>query len=493
MAARGSAIRRAAVWPALQMLLALCLVACGGGGGGDASTAPAPAPPVEAADTQPPVVTLTAPLHLGNGLLGTLGLAASASDNVGVTGVEFQIDGMPVGALQTAAPYAASVDTAAHASGQHVLRARARDAAGNLSAWSAATVAFGGSRSQPAGFTRDEGWVTGLVGATAIAQAADGRMFVAQQTGTVRVVKNGVLLATPLVQLAVDSNGERGLIGIALHPEFATNGFVYLHHTSTNGGSHGRVSRFTASGDVALRGSELVLIDLPPLSSATNHNGGALHFGIDGKLYVGVGDNANRALAPDIASVFGKLLRFNDDGSIPADNPFYAVSAGQARAVWARGLRNPFTFAVQPVTGRIHVNDVGENAWEEIDLGAAGADFGWPGSEGGADVGAGRTGPLFAYAHTAASQPGSAAGGFFTGLAIAGGSFYPASGPFPPGYRGSYFFADFLSRFIARLDPENNAAYAFGSVGGNPVDMLAGADGALYVLTRDAIVRFSAP
>jgi glucose/arabinose dehydrogenase len=410
-----------------------------------------------------------------------------------VSGVEFQVDGVQVGATATAAPYAVSVDTTLYASGQHVVRTRARDLAGNTSAWAAATVSFGGTRTQPAGFTRNESWVTGLSGATAIAQAPDGRMFVAQQGGALRVVKNGALLATPFMQLTVDASGERGLIGVTLHPNFATNGYVYAYHTSTEGGSHNRISRFTANGDVLLAGSEAKLVDLPNLSSATNHNGGALHFGIDGKLYVGVGDNANRAQAPDMTSVFGKLLRFNDDGSAPNDNPFYASNIGPARAVWAIGLRNPFTFAVQPGTGRIHINDVGENTWEEINLGAAGANYGWPSSEGADGVASGHTAPLFTYKHSAASPAGSGAGGFFTGFAVAGGSFYPASGPFPASYQGNYFFADFVSRFVARLDLANNAVYAFGNVSGSPVDMLSGADGALYVLTRDGIVRFSAP
>ena len=161
--------------------------------------------------------------------------------------------------------------------------------------------------------------------ATAFAQAADGRIFVAQQGGAIRVIKNGALLPTPFATVTVDSSGERGLIGIALHPDFAANGYVYIYSTRTDGGAHNRISRFTAAGDVAAAGSEVALVDLPNLSGATNHNGGGMHFGSDGKLYVGVGENANSALAQDLAHPFGKLLRFNDDGTIPTDNPFYAT------------------------------------------------------------------------------------------------------------------------------------------------------------------------
>ena len=235
------------------------------------------------------------------------------------------------------------------------------------------------------------------------------------------------------------------------------------------------------------------MIELPALSSAQNHNGGAMHFGIDGKLYVAVGDNANSATPQNLGSVFGKMLRFNDDGTIPADNPYYATQSGQARAVWAYGLRNPFTFAVHPGTGRIHINDVGQGTWEEINLGVPGANYGWPASEGPDNVTAGVTGPLLAYKHSAASPAGSGPGGFFTGFAIAGGTFYPDAAPFPVAYRSSYYFADFVSRFIGRYDWVNNATYAFATVSGDPVDLLSGIDGALYVLTRGGITRISAP
>jgi glucose/arabinose dehydrogenase len=281
---------------------------------------------------------------------------------------------------------------------------------------------------------------------------------------------------------------------VALDPAFASNGFVYVHYTTPQDGTHNRISRFTANGDVAAAGSEVVLVNLPALSTATNHNGGALRFGLDGKLYVGVGDNASSAKAQNLADPFGKLLRFNADGTVPSDNPFYATQSGLARAVWAYGLRNPFTFAVQPGTGRIHINDVGQNTWEEINLGTPGANYGWPQSEGPDDIGAGITAPLFAYKHSAASPAGSGPGGFFVGYAIAGGAFYPTGGNFPATYRGDFFFADYVSGFIGRIDLSNgNAAYAFASGVDDPVDMLAGIDGALYVLTRSGVTRISYP
>src|SRR5262249_374323 len=154
--------------------------------------------------------------------------------------------------------------------------------------------------------------------------------------------------------------------------------FVYVYYTSTTPAVHNRVSRFTANGDIAMTGSETVILDLNNLSSATNHNGGAIHFGPDGKLYIGVGENANGANSQTLSNLLGKILRINSDGTIPTDNPFFNTATGVNRAIWAMGLRNPYTFAFQPGTGVMYINDVGESTREEINLGQAGANYGWP-------------------------------------------------------------------------------------------------------------------
>jgi glucose/arabinose dehydrogenase len=209
-----------------------------------------------------------------------------------------------------------------------------------------------------------------------------------------------------------------------------------------------------------------------------------------------VGENGTASNAQDLAVVFGKMLRFNDDGTIPTDNPFYGAQTGLARAVWASGLRNPFTFAFDPNTDRMHINDVGQASWEEINLGVAGANYGWPASEGPDHLTAGMTGPLFTYKHQAATPPGSGPGGFITGFAVVGGAFYPATGNFPAAYRNSYFFADYAALWVRRLDTVNQGdAYGFANnFSGSPVDLLVGIDGALYVLKLDgSISRISAP
>lgn len=436
-------------------------------------------------DITAPVAALTAPAPGTTGLTGSMLASATATDDIGVAAVEFELDGILVG-MDGQAPYEALIaSTDAHASGAHVVRARARDAAGNVSPWASAPVTFGGGVALPQGFTRTS-FVEGFNGIlTAIALAPDGRMFVCEQTGRLRVVKDGALLAEPFVHLAVNADGERGLLGVALDPSFASNGFVYVYHTTYEGGLHNRVTRFSATGDIAASGSARVIVDLPALSAAANHNGGAMQFGPDGKLYIAVGDNTNGAQAPSLERVFGKILRFNADGSIPTDNPFYAQTTGLNRAIWAKGLRNPYTFGFQPGTGRMHINDVGENEWEEINLGRAGADYGWPATEG-PTTDARYDAPILAYRHS--GEPP-----LFNGYSVVGAAFYnPSTAMFGTPYVGDYFFADYVSGWIYRMESDgSNDAYAFAQTGANPVNLLVGEDGSLYVLLNSRIDRIT--
>ena len=324
----------------------------------------------------------------------------------------------------------------------------------------------------PTGFTESQ-VAGGLASPTAMQFAPDGRLFVCEQGGRLRVIKDGALLATPFVTLTVNASGERGLLGVAFDPAFAVNHFVYAYYTATTPTVHNRISRFTANGDVAQPGSEVVILELDNLSSATNHNGGALSFGPDGKLYAAVGENANSANAQTLANLLGKMLRLNSDGTIPSDNPFFGTATGRNRAIWALGLRNPFTFAFNPNGPEMFINDVGQNTWEEIDDGQAGANYGWPETEGPT------TDPRFVaprYAYTHASG----------GCAITGGAFYsPLNARFPADYAGDYFFADFCGGWIRRLDPNaGNAITNFASGITSPVDLKVTDDGYLYYLAR---------
>ncbi|MCU1386372.1 MAG: hypothetical protein JWL71_5069, partial [Acidobacteria bacterium] len=304
--------------------------------------------------------------------------------------------------------------------------------------------------------------------------APDGRLFVSEQGGRLRVVKDGTLLSKPFVSITVNASGERGLLGIAFDPAFASNHWIYLYYTATAPAIHNRISRFTASGDTAVAGSEVVIFDLDNLSAATNHNGGALAFGPDGKLYAAVGENANSANAQSMATVLGKMLRINKDGSIPTDNPFYASTTGKNRAIWALGLRNPFTFAFDAAGGALFINDVGQNTWEEIDDGVAGSNYGWPESEG-ATTDPRFRGPRYTYDHSAGA------------CAITGGAFYsPLTPEFPSSYARDYFFADYCGGWIRKLDVSSGAVTTFATGISSPVDLKVSDSGALYYLARGA-------
>lgn len=313
----------------------------------------------------------------------------------------------------------------------------------------------------------------GIVRPTAMALAPDGRIFVCEQTGALRVIKNGQLLPQPFVTVPVFTEGERGLLGVTVDPDFPRTPHVYVYYTAVKPFVHNRVSRFTAAGDRAASGSETAILDLPLLAKPI-HNGGAMHFGPDGRLYVAVGENAVPENAQSLGNPLGKILRIEKDGSIPSDNPF------PGSAIWAYGLRNPFSFAFQPSTqpgtGRMFINDVGRKDWEEINEGEAGANYGWPVTEGPTTNPAYRA-PLYAYRH----GPTPA-----TGCAISGGAFYdPAEEQFPSEYLGTYFFADFCSGWIRRLDPATRTAHAFATDIGGPIGLQVGDDGSLYYLAYE--------
>jgi glucose/arabinose dehydrogenase len=336
----------------------------------------------------------------------------------------------------------------------------------------------------PSSFNETQITGNGLSNTTAMALHPDGRIFVCQQTGELRVIKNNVVLPTPFTTVTVNSTGERGLLGIAFDPNYTTNRFVYVYYTATSPTTHNRVSRFTADAtneDVAVAGSEVVLLDLETLG-ATNHNGGAIHFGPDGKLYIAVGENAVSSNAQSLSNRLGKILRLNSDGTIPSDNPtsFPNISGsptGVNRAIWAVGVRNPFTFTFQPGTGRMHINDVGQNTWEEINVGVAGANYGWPTCEGTCSS-TGMTNPIYQYS--------SAVG---TTCAITGGAFYnPTTPTFPGQYIGKYFFADFCGGWMKTIDPlsppATGTAPDFITAINSPVDIQVANDGSLYYLAR---------
>src|SRR5215211_4949142 len=318
----------------------------------------------------------------------------------------------------------------------------------------------------------------GLTNPTDMEFAPDGRLFVAEQAGRVRIAKSDGTLATFLnISTKVDSSGERGLQALTFDPDFSTNRYVYLQYTKKATSTtpvHNRVVRVTASGDKVVSGSEKLIFKLGNQRS-DHHMGGAIDFGKDGKLYIATGDNETPTNSQQLTNLFGKLLRINKDGTIPPDNPFYATTSGKNRAIWALGLRNPFKFAIQPTTGTTFINDPGEDGWEEINRGAAGANYGWPRYEGPESNPAYRN-PVFAYRNGSMKD---------TRCAITGGAFYnPTTKQYPSGYVGDYFFADLCSGWIRTRDATTGEVSGFATGLERPIDLEVSKAGELYYLLR---------
>jgi glucose/arabinose dehydrogenase len=342
----------------------------------------------------------------------------------------------------------------------------------------------------PSGFARTQ--IAQVNAATRMAFAPDGRIFVAELGGRLRVIKNGALLATPFLTVNVaGGGGERGLAGVVLDPNFAANHYVYVYYTARTPTIHSRVSRFTANGDVAVPGSEHIILELDT-QTATIHNAGAMKFWHDGTLFISVGENTTPSNAQDLTKLLGKLLRIDvrsdsfpadpsRNYSIPSDNPFRTVS-GARPEIWAYGLRNPWSMAIQRGTNRIFINDVGSRVFEEINEGQAGCNYGWPLAEGytnNPDF----CSPFFTYNRNT---------GFPIGCAIIGGAFYnPPVQKFPGQYVGKYFFADYCNWWIDVLDPTTRAVSSFAGVFGNLSDMDVGPDGNLYYLQIDLTTGIS--
>ena len=339
----------------------------------------------------------------------------------------------------------------------------------------AATATSLAARAVPAGFTQRP-FMQGLTSATDMAFTPDGRLFVTLKGGVVRYRRTNGTVGTLLnFSRKVNDAGERGLLGVAVDPRFRVNHHLYLVYTHRATGTqplHNRLVRVTVRRGRLARGSERLLFRFNGLR-AGNHNGGSVQVGRDGKLYVSHGENARPAQAQSLRNLFGKIVRLNRNGTIPADNPFFNRTNGRNRAIWARGLRNPFKFTFDPGSSRGYINDVGAQTWEEIDRLRKGGNYGWPAQEG--PENAPRfIPPIFAYRHGSTGT---------TGCSITGGEFYrPQRRNFPARFVGDYFFADLCGGWVRRYDPRTDRATRFATGLGNPVDLEVGRRGALYVL-----------
>lgn len=323
--------------------------------------------------------------------------------------------------------------------------------------------------------------------------AGDPRLFVVEQPGRIRVIRGGQLVATPFLDITdiVGAGGERGLLGLAFHPEFASNGWFFVNYTDRNGNT--QLARYTvgANPDVADRGSAKTILSVT--QPYGNHNGGHVTFGPDGMLYVGMGDggsaNDPHGNGQNRATLLGAMLRLDIDGgdpyAIPAGNP-YADGRDGAREIWAIGLRNPWRFSFDRGADLLYIADVGQNAWEEIDVVAASAaavNYGWDLMEGTHCFGSpvcdrdGLTLPLLDYGHD-------------NGCSVIGGYVY--RGPALPTVEGHYFYADWCQGWVRSFRLQDGAVrehteWELGDLG-NVLSFGEDAVGELYVLSQNGTV-----
>jgi len=318
--------------------------------------------------------------------------------------------------------------------------------------------------------------VTDVSQPIAIEFASDGRLFIAERIGRVVVVSDGASIEALQLPSANHTLAEGGLLGMALHPDFVSNGWVYLFYTLVpEDKPHSRVSRFRAVGNTLDPDSEEVIWEAE--FDQEGHFGGCLVFGLDGNLHVAAGENWSPQRSQELSRPEGKIFRIRDDGTIPVDNPF--VNMPDARPdVWAYGFRNPFRLAIDPVNGELYAGDVGAGSWEEIDRVHAGANGGWPLMEGPqcyiSDC-SGFLTPIWSYGH---GGPGG------SGASLILGPIFRAAS-FPKAYRGNIFAADFVHSYIKRLILDAGGTVVdevmFDPEQPYVSDMEVGPDGALYV------------
>ena len=334
----------------------------------------------------------------------------------------------------------------------------------------------------PPGFS-SEGVLAELAYPTGVSFLPDGRLLTRLKAGEVLVSDSapGAAPAAYLTIADVDDYGERGLIDLALDPGFPVEPYVYAFYSHGPSERH-RVSRFTHLGAVADPASELVLWQSSHPWTSCCHVGGAIDFGTDGHLFIATGDGFSTSQPQDLARSGGKLLRIARDGSIPADNPF-AGTPGALPEVWALGLRNPYRARFDDATGRLFVGEVGSNdhqaAIEDVVVGEAGANYGWPFCEGPCGDLA-YVDPIHSYPH--AGEKACVVGGF-----VYRGSSFPAP------WGGRYFYGDHSRGWIRALElgpgpglqPTVIADVPFASDLGELVALEEGPEGELYYVVYD--------
>ncbi len=304
---------------------------------------------------------------------------------------------------------------------------------------------------------------------TSLAFAPDGRMFIAQLGGSIRVYQNEELLPSPLVSIPVTASVDRGMLGIALDPEFERGSpYLYMYYVDSN--TKVTIGRVNASSNNA---TSVETLYTAPQNTPGQHVGGTIAFGPDGKMYASIGDNQNPPNSQDPTNPYGSVIRLNKDGTIPNDNPF-ANHSDYAQEIYAYGFRNPFRMTFHPTNGHLYVGDVGQSDVEEVNLVKSGKNYGWPSAEGSCNCSEYED-PVYEYPHV--NNSGS----------ITLGTIY-AGGNFPQEYQGDLFISDYSLGHVRHLSLNSDGTvanstqisnYNWGSI----VDIKQGLDGALYMPT----------
>jgi glucose/arabinose dehydrogenase len=328
------------------------------------------------------------------------------------------------------------------------------------------------------------------------APPGDPRLFVVEKGGAIRIIKDGVLLTTPFLDLhaQVSTGSEQGLLGLAFDPGYATTGRFVVHYTDVAGDT--RLSTFQVSPDPDQADPASERVVLTADQPFANHNGGQIAFGPDGYLYLGLGDGGSagdpNGTGQRLDDLLGSILRLSlaaDGYTVPPDNPFVGVSGARGE-VWSYGLRNPWRFSFDRLTGDFYIGDVGQSRLEEIDVapvsagGGRGVNYGWNIMEGAGCYAAsscdttGLTPPVLQYDH---GQGCSVTGGYvYRGAAI-------------PALQGQYFYADYCSGFVRSFRlvdgaPADQASWPTLRPGGAIPSFGEDAAGELYVLAADGRV-----
>lgn len=326
--------------------------------------------------------------------------------------------------------------------------------------------ALGAAESTQPGFTV-EVFATGLEGPVALAFAPDGRLFVGERSGRIRIVDRGRVLTDSFADIQVHDFFESGLLGLAVSPNFANDGYIYAFATVSP--EEQEIIRFKDAGGF---GQDWTIVKRSLPTGGAFHNGGGMKFGPDGMLYFSIGDNTHSENAQSFNTLAGKISRIRPDGETPSDNPF-TTPTGAPQAIWALGFRNPFRFCFAP-DGRLFSIDVGSDGLfrqEEINLVARGANHGWPIVEGfssGSTSADAYTDPIYTY-HEEGSAPC--------------GIVYYSGTNFPPQYAGNLFHVEYTLERIYRVVLNGNNVVShelFVDAEGGPVDLVQGPDGALY-------------